>query len=547
MPSTTNNSAPADKAAAAAAAPSTSSSNSNSFADALLSLGEVAGFSLGRCLGSGTYGVVLSATKHGKACALKVFKRPVVRTESASLDSAWSSLATEVAALERLGAAFSSSSSSTSTAAAAASSSSFLSPSSSSSSAAPSGIPRLFEYGIFKANSRAKGPGGAKEEDEDDEEGGGNSSVQALDGSAAEKKEKETENDDADSKKDEEKQASSPPPPPPQSPPDAVCYAWMATEILGPDLWHLMRDTTQAAKAKTRAASLSSSSSSANKSDERRACSLACRALLAALAPSMLGALQQVHARGLVHRDIKLDNFCLNKAAAAVAEEWKTSEEKEPSAFLLDFGGVIAAPSLAADSSAVDSASKGKKTCFFGTPEYCSSTAFTGELPPTAAQDVEALGYCLLELWGGGRLPWGEKFRSRRETETARWSSSNLHEMRLARDADYVKAVASGAVPWWLDAWITHSKQQQEVFSLALAAAVARAQGKAAEGTSSSPPLGGGGALGAAAPPGTPNYRLLRSLLKAATAQASAEAEVAQEAAEKGRIVGSSVRARMEE
>lgn len=327
----------------------------------------------------------------------------------------------------------------------------------------------------------------------------------------------------------------------------------MATELLGPDVWHLMRDTKQRAKA--RAASSWSSTAAAggggaSSKDEaqRRACKLACRALLAELATAMLSALEQVHARGLVHRDVKLDNFA---AAAAASGGGKGGEKNTtPSAYLLDFGGVTAAPSLAAGSKAVDAASKGKKTCFFGTPEYCSSAAFTGELPPTPAQDVEALGYCLLELWGGGRLPWGEAFRARRETANERWSSANLREMRLARDADWERAVRSGAVPWWLDSWITHAKQQQEVFASTLAAAVARATSgggggaSAAEGaaapSSASPPAAAAAAAapgGGAAAVGMPNYRMLRSLLKAAAAQASAEAEVAEEAAAKGRVV----------
>ena len=393
------------------------------------------------------------------------------------------------------------------------------------------------------------------EEEGEEEE---NSSVDATDGGGGGDGEKQHDaGADADDASDKKKESPSPagaaaeasPSAANKDPsPDAVCYAWMATELLGSDLWHLMRAAKQRAKAEVASASASSSgataaaAAAADETLQRRACKLACRALLAELAPAMLGALEQVHARGLVHRDVKLDNF-----AAAMASEGGEKGNK-PSAFLLDFGGVAAAPSLAAGSAAVAHACKGKKTCFFGTPEYCSSTAFTGESPPTPAQDVEALGYCLLELWGGGRLPWGEAFRARRETETGRWSSSNLREMRLARDADWERAVRSGAVPWWLDSWITHAKQQQDVFAGALAAAVARASGggaaaAAAEGApcSASPPAAvavapGGGA----SPPGMPNYRLLRSLLKAAAAQASAEAEVAEEAAAKGRVVAAS-------
>lgn len=509
--------------------------STDSFAASLLALGEVAGYLLESVLGSGTYGVVLKAKwkASGTPCALKIFKKPLVKTDSLSLDSAWASLTVEARALESLGAAVE-----TSPSTALASSSS-----SSSSSSSPSGIPRLFEYGIIKAKSRSKGPGGAAGEGEEEEDG--DLSVDATNGDSDGGGEKidATAADDEKKKKKKKKKttaaaADKADPAPSDPSPDAVCYAWMSTELLGSDLWHLMRDTKQRAKAKT-------GDGDAN----RRACKLSCRALLSELAPAMLEALQQVHSRGLVHRDVKLDNFCVAAAASAAAESGGNEKEENKdkpaaAAFLLDFGGIVAAPSLAASSAAVDHASRGRKTCFFGTPEYCCSTAFTGESPPTAAQDIEALGYCLLELWCGGRLPWGEAFRARRETATDRWSSSNLLQMRLARDADFASAVVGGAVPWWLDAWITHAKQQQQVFTAALEAAVARANGSAAaEGASESPPasvVSVPGGEGAAAAPGAPNYRLLRSLLKAGAAQASAEAEVAQEAADKVRIVGAS-------
>ena len=119
----------------------------------------------------------------------------------------------------------------------------------------------------------------------------------------------------------------------------------------------------------------------------------------------------------------------------------------------------------------------------------------------------------------------------------------------------------AGMVPWWLDAWIEHTRHEQAAFAISLRAAVARESGggggaavaaAAAGAVGVSPPLPSRQApvaASAAAAAGAPNYRLLRSLLKAGAAQALAEAEVAQEAAAKGRVVGGSVQrfAKMEE
>ena len=428
-----------------------STSTSSSFAASLLALGNIAGYSVDAVLGSGTYGVVLRAShgaSGGTACALKVFKTPLMRTESASLDSAWASLTTEARALELLGATATATTTATSTALASSSSSSSSASAAASLSSAPSGIPRLFEYGILKANSRSKGPGGAAGEG-----GEGNSSVDATNGDS--ERQEEAEDDGAGDERNSPspaaaaKAAASPSGKDPS--PDAVCYAWMSTELLGSDLWHLMRDTKQRAKAKAASSSGGgcTAAAAASKDEAQRcACKLSCRALLSEVAPAMLSALEQVHARGLVHRDVKLDNFAASATSVGKGGGGEKGGKIAPSAYLLDFGGVAAAPSLAAGSETVDRASKGKKTCFFGTPEYCSSAAFTGELPPTPAQDVEALGYCLLELWGGGRLPWGEAFRARRETATERWSSRHCACFSAAVVEDSLSSAARIAARW---------------------------------------------------------------------------------------------------
>lgn len=186
--------------------PSPSSTPSSSFAASLLALKEIAGYSVEAVLGSGTYGVVLRAShaaSGGTPCALKVFKTPLVRTESASLDSAWASLSTEARALELLGATAAATATTETSTAALASSSSSSASASLSSSAPPSGIPCLFEYGILKTNSRSKGPGGAAGEG-----GEGNSSVDATHGGDSEQQQEGEAGAEAEAGDDKRKSPS---------------------------------------------------------------------------------------------------------------------------------------------------------------------------------------------------------------------------------------------------------------------------------------------------------------------------------------------------
>ncbi|GBG34416.1 Casein kinase, putative [Hondaea fermentalgiana] len=102
------------------------------------------------------------------------------------------------------------------------------------------------------------------------------------------------------------------------------------------------------------------------------------------VAAQLLRALQFVHGKGYIFRDVKPDNFMLGRKAADVN-----------TLFIVDFGAVCKELSHKGVREPADPV---------GTPLYMSKRIHRGE-PPCPRDDLESLGYMLLQM-GSNELPW---------------------------------------------------------------------------------------------------------------------------------------------
>lgn len=96
----------------------------------------------------------------------------------------------------------------------------------------------------------------------------------------------------------------------------------------------------------------------------------------------MIDAIEEIHKRGIIHRDIKPDNFILGR------DDCKK-------VYAIDFG-------LASCSKWKRYKKEGNRPC--GTSRYASINCHKG-FNQTARDDVEAIGYVIVFLLKG-RLPW---------------------------------------------------------------------------------------------------------------------------------------------
>lgn len=105
-----------------------------------------------------------------------------------------------------------------------------------------------------------------------------------------------------------------------------------------------------------------------------------------AIARSCLRALESIHARGLIHRDVKSANFCYK------------DQSGQEEVCIIDFG--FCRP--------IDQDLRNRNgrevEDFVGTPDYASHQALRG-LPQRSFDDLESLAYTFLELYLG-KLPW---------------------------------------------------------------------------------------------------------------------------------------------
>merc|ERR1712130_734584 len=165
------------------------------------------------------------------------------------------------------------------------------------------------------------------------------------------------------------------------------------------------------------------------------------------LASGMLAAVEKLHLRGLVHRDVKPTNFCLGL------------DNKYSPVYLVDFGFVQDLPQKGDD----------MEDYFCGTPDFASSNALKG-LRCGPRDDCESLAYSFLQLWNNGHIPWnithrpkkrssnrdskGQKLRV--ENTESHWDADCLSKMLARRGQCFERRVREGAIPKFVHSWLLY-------------------------------------------------------------------------------------------
>ena len=117
------------------------------------------------------------------------------------------------------------------------------------------------------------------------------------------------------------------------------------------------------------------------------------------IATQMISRLEFLHTKGIIHCDIKPENFVLGLEN----NENNNDDDKNLTVYLIDFGLSEPYINLKTKEHKQLKEKRGRK----GTMDYCSMNSHS-ELSLSRRDDLESLAYCLIFLWCG-RLPWSRR------------------------------------------------------------------------------------------------------------------------------------------
>ncbi|CAK0882208.1 unnamed protein product [Prorocentrum cordatum] len=152
-----------------------------------------------------------------------------------------------------------------------------------------------------------------------------------------------------------------------------------------------------------------------------------------ALAEQIVSRLEELHSAGLLHRDVKPDNFCIGHGAIAGASE----------VYALDFG---CAKSFR-DPQTMRHIPEESGKCMVGTARYASLRAHMGQ-QLSRRDDLECVGY-LLVWFLKGRLPW--------QGLDAISSEERMTKIAAAK-AGIAAATLCGGLPREIEAYVTYCR-----------------------------------------------------------------------------------------
>jgi len=123
---------------------------------------------------------------------------------------------------------------------------------------------------------------------------------------------------------------------------------------------------------------------------------------MSAVGRQMLQRLRSVHSHGMLHRDVKPDNFLFARIPEMdLSKRAVTQKAFTPLLYLIDYG---MAKRISSSIVSVDN-STGIKKGLIGSPRYASVFAHQGE-PLGPRDDLISMMYTLVYVARGGNLPW---------------------------------------------------------------------------------------------------------------------------------------------